>query len=96
MKTAAPTVTDVVDRHLRAGTIEPIATHLYGFTVPSAGVEATIRVLPGRTVVDFGGPIPEAVPVSLLLRAQSEKFGGSFYASAEQLDGFLKEASASA
>jgi len=93
MKTASPELSDVLEHHARAGAIAPINDTVFDVTSPHLGVSATIRVLPGRAVVDFGGIIPDAVPSSLVLREQLTKFGGSFYASAEQLNGFLREMS---
>ena len=83
----------VAGSHLAEGTIEQVSGDLYSVSVPALGVEATIRLLSGRAIVEFSAslPVPNTVPSSPLLRAQLDKYGHAFYASAGQLDRFLTE-----
>lgn len=94
MKTAATTLSDTIGHHTRTGALAPINDTMFGVTSSVHGVSATVQVLPGRAIVDFGRMVPESVPSAPVLRAQVEKYGGAFYASAEQLDGFLREMTA--
>lgn len=83
----------VLEHHLASGALTRINDSTYGVTSTKHGASATVRLLPGRATVEFAHAdnVPSDVPSSPVLRAQIDKFHGSFYASAQQLDGFLLE-----
>lgn len=82
----------VLEQHLRAGSLTQINDSTYGITSAKHGTSATVRVLQGRATVEFdSAALPQGLPSSPVLRAQAEKYKGAFYASPQQLDGFLSE-----
>lgn len=82
----------VLDKHLSAGTLSRINDSTFGVTSATHNASATVRVLQGRATVEFGSAeLPEKVPSSLRLREEAKRFRGAFYASADQLDEFLRE-----
>lgn len=85
----------VLQRHLSTGALTRINDSTFNVTSTKLGASATVRVLPGRATVEFEGEetIPDSVPSSLVLREQLQRFKGSFYASPQQLNGFLAEMS---
>lgn len=83
----------VLERHLRAGSLAPINDTTFDVTCAPPGAAATVRLLQGRVTVEFTCPatVPDTLPLAPVLRAQADRFGGAFYASAHQLDVFLRE-----
>ncbi|SDH33734.1 hypothetical protein [Microbacterium sp. 77mftsu3.1] len=85
----------VLEKHERTGRIERMNDSTFHVASEKHNSSATVRILPGRATVDFvtHAAVPASVPTNAVLRDQMKKFNGSFYASAHQLDEFLKEMS---
>lgn len=85
----------VLERHLGTGALTRINDSTFGITSKVHGASATVRLLLGRATVEFAGAddIPDGVPSSPVLREQMQKYKGAFYASPQQLNGFLVEMS---
>jgi len=88
-----PTFDTVIAQHLADGVLEKVNDTLFTVSNVAMHASATVRILPGRALVEFvpESSIPRNVPSSLVLRDQLEKYGYAFYASAEQLGEFLRE-----
>jgi hypothetical protein len=86
-------IRQVVEHHETYGALSRINDTTFGVSCAAHEASATVRILQGRATVEFSADsaFPIRVPLAPVLRQQLDKYGRSFYASATQLNDFLRE-----